>query len=123
MSDLPVPDSAAESLVLGAVVAVIIGLYLLIRRTHARADDAYWRSQDRGPAVDEVAPAPTPISEWAAGDRVWIVAGPHAPAKGDVVAVLADRLVVAVDVPGGRGAPVELPPDAVQRAGGGRRPG
>ncbi len=117
MNDLPIPESGGESLVLGLVVVAMLALYLLVRRTHRRADEEYWeRRKTRRQVQEEPRPA-VPLDAWSRGDRVWVVDGPYELMKGEIAEIRGTDaiLVVTVDV---YGTPtrVELRPEQVDRA-------
>ncbi len=117
MDGFNAPGSAGETVVFVAILAVIIGLYVLMRRTYRRWQDQYWERHHAKDPVPEEEVAAVPIAEWSLGDPVWVVDGPYAKLKGKVAEVRGSRnlLIVEVDVYG-RSTPVELSPEQVLRA-------
>ncbi len=47
MDDLPVPETFGEALVIALVAAVIVGLYLMIRRSQQAHHRAVWEARKR----------------------------------------------------------------------------
>ena len=47
MDDLPIPESSGEAIVLLVFVAVLVGLWFLVRGTQRRHREAYWARKER----------------------------------------------------------------------------
>ena len=47
MDDLPIPESAAEGLVIGAFVVLLVALWYWVRRTRDRHEREYWERRRR----------------------------------------------------------------------------
>lgn len=117
MDGFNAPGSAGETVFFVIALAVIIGLYILTRRTYRRWQDQYWERHHSTEEVPEEEVPAVPIADWNLGDPVWIVDGPYAKLKGIVAEIRPQRdlLIVEVDVYG-RSTPVELTPGQVLRA-------
>ncbi len=47
MEDLPIPESGGEAIVLLVFVAILAGLWFLVRGTQRRHREAYWERKKR----------------------------------------------------------------------------
>lgn len=71
MEDLPIPESGGEAIVIFVIAAVIVGLYLLVRRTQQAHYERYWEErrfheQHRLAEPDDPSQLPT---EWERVDE------------------------------------------------------
>ncbi len=66
MEDLPIPETGGEAIGIFVVVAIIAGLYVLIRRTQQSHYERYWRERrfhDRHRLAEPDDPSQLP-TEW-----------------------------------------------------------
>ncbi|MDH3471137.1 MAG: hypothetical protein OEM94_07470 [Acidimicrobiia bacterium] len=44
---LPIPETTGEAVIIAIIFGVIVGLYLVMRRTRRKTEDEYWKSREK----------------------------------------------------------------------------